>query len=191
MPKIAEGGVMKKIVVGFFIFVLGFGAGVTFLQWQKVNPLVSQVLEQKIQIENVNACERARTHQPGAAFNYGKHQGRPIQLVLETSRVVLQIPYRRNDEYGWEIEGSNLDYLKDQVEAAVAEKKGVRLQNGMTLRFEGYPIWGPHISSGLGGGAQRLYFGESATFDCDSKVIVVYGAPEKPVGYYPYTLPVS
>lgn len=181
---------MNKFAVSLFVFFLGFVVGVSFLQWQSVSPLMSQVSEQRIQIENFNALERVRAHQSEVTFYYGKYDGRPVQLVIDTDgRIVLQIVYRLRDEYGWEFGGSSLDYLKTQIETVVVEKKGIRLPNGITLKFEGYPIWGPHNSVGPNGSATRLYFGESATVD--DKVIVVHGASDKPIGYYPYVLPVS
>jgi hypothetical protein len=187
---VRRGVVMRKNIVTLSIFFLGVIVGVSFWQWQRVSPLTMQVLKQKIQFETLNKLELARISLLGATFNYGECQKHPVQLVVDRDdgRVVLQILHRRNEFMGGFVGRGmeELNYLKTQVETIVTEKKGIQLQNGMTLRFEGYPIWGPHSSFGPDGDAERLYFGESAIFD--DKTIVVRGVPSKPVGYYPYTL---
>lgn len=173
---------MRRFVYFFFLTLI---AGVSFWQWQRVISLKSQVSEQRTRIENFNALERARA-QPDVTFDYGEYQKHPVQLILETDGVVLQVVHQQN-EFEWKLGDDDLGYLKTQIETLIAEKNGIRLQDGRKLRLEGYPTWGPHYRldpDSQRDGAKRLYFGESATFD--GETIVVHGTPNKPVGYYPY-----
>jgi hypothetical protein len=191
MPQIAGDEAMNKtlrvlIVVG--VFTMGFVWGVAFERRYTVRPLQAKADGCKAEMEIAQAVEMARTHQPGSTFDYGEYRGLPAQLVVETDGgIILQLVYSgRNPDVDADIRGDYLDYLKKQVEVAVADKKGVRLRNGMTLKVEGYPEWGPHTSMGPNGHAKRLYFGEKATFN--GHTIVVHGKSDKPVGYYPYSL---
>lgn len=158
------------------------------LRGQEIARLKATIDGLNTKIEVTKSVELARTHQPGATFDFGEYRDLPVQLVVETDgRIILQVVYSdRNPDVDADIRGDYLGYLQKQVEMAVAEKKGIRLRNGMTMRFEGYPVWGPHTSMGPHGGAKRLYFGESATFT--GQTIVVRGVPDKPIGYYPYVL---
>lgn len=174
-------GIIATIVAvgGVFGFVM---------RGQEIARLKATIDGLKAKIEVTESVELARTHQPGATFDFGEYRELPVQLVVETDgRVILQIVYsNHNLDVLADIRGDYLDYLQKQVETAVAEKKGIRLRNGMTMRFEGYPVWGPHTSVDPYGSAKRLYFGEGATFT--GQTIVVRGVPDKPIGYYPYSL---
>lgn len=174
------------LVVG--VFVMGFVWGTAFERRYTVRPLQAKVEGYKSEMEIVKAVELARTNQPGATFDYGEYRGLPVQLVVDPDgRIILQIIYSGgNPDVDADIRGDYLDFLKNQIEMAVATEKGIRLRNGMLLRIEGYPIWGPHGSLGPQGGAKRLYFGEKATFD--GHTIIVHGEATKPIGYYPYAL---
>ena len=154
---------------------------------REIRQLKATIVGLKAEIEINKSIELARTSQLGATFDFGEYRGLPVQLVVDPDgRIVLEIAFSiHNPDVLADPRGDYLDYLKQQVEVS-RTSQGVHLRNGMTMRLEGFPVWGPHERLGPDGSAKRLYFGESATFN--GQTIVIRGAPNRPVGFYPYSL---
>jgi hypothetical protein len=120
-------------------------------------------------------------------FNYGEYRGHLVRLVVENDKnVFLEIVYRKIENILGP-DQSDLDYLRTQIEKASATN--VVLKNGMKMRIEGYPIWGPYSHLSQNRNSKRLSFGENVTFQ--DSTIIVHGIPTRPDGYYPYALPTT
>ena len=180
---------------GFFMtaFLLGFAlcAGLTGLYYDySVSPLKQKVSEYEAWMERFQSVEQLRmvTGGHGATFNYGDYDKHPVQLFVDDhGRVSLQVIYGSGEYPEIGLTGA-MEYLRKQVELATISSDGAMMGNGMKLRVNGYPIWGPTTLVANGRSARELFFGDVQTFN--NRIVVVRGSETKPIGFYPYTLPV-
>ena len=174
-------------------FLLGFTlcAGLTGLyEVYSIDPLKQKVSEYEAWMDRLQSVEQLRmvAGGQGATFNYGDYEKHPVQLFVDDrGRVLLQVIYKSGEYPEIGLTGA-MEYLRKQVELATISSDGILMSNGTKLRVNGYPIWGPSTLVANGRSARELFFGDIQTFN--SQTVVVRGSETKPIGFYPYTLPV-
>lgn len=186
------GSIDVFFVTGFlFGFALCAGMAGLYYDYSAIPSLKQQLSEAEAKIERLQIIDELRmiAGNYGSTFNYGDYKGHPVQLFVDDhGGATLQVIYGPREFPGVGLSENDLEYLKAQVELAVISSDGISMSNGMKLRVEGYPIWGPTTLMAGDRSARSLHFGDIQTFN--NRTVVVRGSGTKPVGFYPYTFPV-